>query len=118
MVEADLISDKSFMLTSRLTWMLRGILMLFLSAAVFAGTAHGGLVNTAIYNSYSDNFPHGVNFTGSSIDNISTADFEQFGAATNWKWHPDNLTSFAADTLGYIQVPAAGSFTFILAGAQ
>jgi hypothetical protein len=75
-------------------------------------------VNTTIYSSYSDNYPQGVNFTGPGIDQISTNDFAQFGFNTNWNWHPDGLSKFAADTQGYIQVPAAGSFTFILAGAQ
>jgi hypothetical protein len=80
--------------------------------------AQAGPVNTAIYSSYTDNFPSGVHFTGTPVDNISTPDFDQFGAAVSWRWHPDALKTFAADTLGYIQVPTADSFTFILAGAQ
>lgn len=80
--------------------------------------AHAGPVNTAVYSSYTDNFPSGVHFNGTPVDSISTPDFDQFGAAVNWDWHPDGLKTFAADTLGYIQVSRAGTFTFILAGAQ
>jgi hypothetical protein len=86
--------------------------------AVASGRADAGLVNTAVYSSYTDNFPNGVHFTGTPVDNLSTPDFDQFGAAVSWDWHPDGLKTFAADTLGYIQASKADSFTFILAGAQ
>jgi hypothetical protein len=82
------------------------------------GLARAGPVNTAVYSSYSDSFPNGVHFFGAPVDTLSTPDFDQFGSAVNWDWHPDNLKTFAADTLGYIQVSQADTFTFILAGAQ
>jgi len=77
-----------------------------------------GPVNTAIYTSYSDNYPNGVHFNGTAVDSISTADFQQFGSAVAWNWHPDGLAAFASDTVGHIQVTTADTFTFILAGAQ
>jgi hypothetical protein len=83
-----------------------------------SGRAEAGLVNTTIYSSYSDHFPNGVQFSGSPVATISTPDFDQFGAAVNWDWHPNGLKTFAGDTVGYIQVSTADSFTFILAGAQ
>ena len=86
--------------------------------SLVCATAEGGPVNTAVYSTYADNFPNGVQFSGSPVDNISTADFQQFGSAVSWNWHPDSLATFAADTVGYIQVTTADTFTFILAGAQ
>src|SRR3954454_17972576 len=97
----------------------RALLPLIAGFIAFAcNTIQAGPVNTAVYSTYTDNFPTGVHFTGTPVDNISTPDFDQFGAAVGWRWHPDGLKTFAADTLGYIQVPTADSFTFILAGAQ
>lgn len=91
-----------------------GVLVLL----IFCGRLYAGPVNTAIYSSYSDNYPNGVNFTGTPADTVSTADFQQFGSAAGWNWHPASLATFASDTVGHIQVTTADSFTFILAGAQ
>ncbi len=100
----------------RLAW----IVALIVGAAAFVpGTARADLVNTSIYTSYSDNFPTGVQFSGTPTSNISTPDFQQFGtAAGNFMWYPQGLIAFAADTVGYINVPTANSFTFIDAGVQ
>jgi hypothetical protein len=77
------------------------------------------LINTDVYSSFVDHTPNGVQFVGSPALSLSTPDFEQFGnAANNWAWHPGGLGTFAADSRGFINVPAANSFTFILAGAQ
>lgn len=100
----------------RLTWMVS----LIVNAAAFVpGVARADLVNTSIYTSYSDNYPLGVQFVGTPTYNISTPDFQQFGtAASNFMWYPQGLIAFAADTVGYINVPTANSFTFIDAGVQ
>lgn len=108
----------------RLNWVVRcrpaWIVALVLSAAAFLpDIARADLVNTSIYTSYSDNFPTGVQFSGTPTSNISTPDFQQFGfAAGNYMWYPQALTAFAADTVGYINVPTANSFTFSVSGAQ
>lgn len=88
------------------------------SLVLVSGRAYAGPVNTAIYSSYSDNFPNGVNFSGAPVANISTADFQQFGSVVSWMWYPNGLTAFAADTVGYINVPTTASFTFIDDGVQ
>src|SRR5689334_10006683 len=78
-----------------------GVAGITVAIALAWNVAQAGPVNTAIYSNYTDNFPSGVHFTGTPVDNISTPDFDQFGAAVSWRWHPDALKTFAADTLGY-----------------
>jgi hypothetical protein len=81
-------------------------------------TQAGAQVVTKVYSSYADNNSHGVTFMGTPTDTISTVDFDQFGAAVSWSWNPGGLSSFGADSLGYIDVPVADSFTFNDAGTQ
>ncbi|HEY8747150.1 MAG TPA: PEP-CTERM sorting domain-containing protein [Tepidisphaeraceae bacterium] len=86
--------------------------------AGIVGQAKADNVATTLFTDYNDSSPNGVSFFGTPFATLQTPDLAQFGTVTNFNWHPNGISSFAADAVGHINVTTADSFTFVLTGAQ